>query len=93
MASADGTKLAPGLLRPRSLRANLELGIGRLPSRRFPSKLCAALDVSRRLRVDRENLGISVIHFYVRLAASAPTVPGCRSSRHETRKGPAEVAA
>src|SRR6185437_4474373 len=28
------------------------MGIGRLPARRLPSKLCAALDASRRLRME-----------------------------------------
>jgi rhodanese-related sulfurtransferase len=53
----------------------------------------ATLDVSRRLRVDREHLGITVIQLYARLAASALTMAGCRSSRRETRKGPAATAA
>jgi hypothetical protein len=40
--------------------------------------------------MDRENLGISVIQFYTRLAASVRTAPGYVSSRHEAGKGLAE---
>ena len=50
------------ILLPTKLSANTlrSWGRGRLPVRRFPSKLCAILDLSRRLRMHDENRSISV---------------------------------
>ena len=60
---------------------DLALGKRRLPVRRFPSKLCAALDSSRRLRMDGKPLSISPndLHSFLGTEA-APIVIDVRRS-------------
>src|SRR4051794_30163023 len=49
-------------------------GQGRLPVRRFPSKLCASLDSSGRLRMDSNKHSISAHDLYALLGSDATPI-------------------
>jgi hypothetical protein len=60
---------------------NFGSGISRLPVRRFPSKLCAALALSRRLRLDGPDLPLISSDFCACAAAAAPLLLDARCRR------------
>lgn len=64
----------PGLCSPKPVEYSWATGIRRLPARRFPSKLCAALVLPRGLRVDGPNSSLSaaLVDLPLRSAAVRP---------------------
>src|SRR5579872_7447833 len=50
------------------------MGKCRLPVRRLPSKLCAILDLSRRLRMDEPKSSISPFDSHGRIGADATSI-------------------